>query len=149
MTPKLRVGDLVLGKVIEIQVNGALLGFPGGEVGFLHSSEIVEDGLSLGEKGLAVGQELLVKVIGSDRLERPTLSLRRVTDQDREAIAYHREAIEFRSALIAHSPAAPLAEEREERIEWRLEAWLKATEAALGRLKRRREGRTSQRLALD
>ncbi|GAB4309647.1 MAG: hypothetical protein Kow0097_10860 [Candidatus Bipolaricaulota bacterium] len=141
MTPKLGVGDLVLGKVIEIQANGALLGFPGGEVGFLHASEIVGDGLS-------VGQELLVKVIGFDRLERPTLSLRRVTDQDREAIAYHREAIEFRSALIARS-AAPPVEEPGERIEWRLEAWLKATEAALGRLKRRRGARVSQEIELD
>jgi len=149
MTPKLRVGDLVLGKVIEIQPNGALIGFPEGEVGFLHVSEIVEDGLSSGEKGLAVGQELLVKVIGSDRLERPTLSLRRVTDRDREAIAYHREAIEFRSALIARSAAGPPAAEPGERIEWRLEAWLKATEAALGRLQRRRGVRTSQKLELD
>ncbi|MBC7170156.1 S1 RNA-binding domain-containing protein [Candidatus Bipolaricaulota bacterium] len=148
MTPKLGVGDLVLGKVIEIQANGALLGFPGGEVGFLHASEVVEEGRGAGEKGLAVGQELLVKVIGFDRLERPTLSLRRVTDQDREAIAYHREAIEFRSALIARS-AAPPVEEPGERIEWRLEAWLKATEAALGRLKRRRGARVSQEIELD
>lgn len=145
MTPKLNVGDLVLGKVIEIQVNGVLIGFPEGEVGFLHASEIAAEG----ERGLAVGQELLVKVIGSDRLERPTLSLRRVTDRDREAIAYHREAIEFRSALIARSAAALPVAEPGERIEWRLGAWLTATEAALGRLKRHRGARTSQKLELE
>lgn len=149
MTPALRVGDLAVGKVLEIQVNGALIGFPEGGVGFLHTSEIPAPSDGPGERALVVGQEVLVKVIGSDRLERPALSLRRVTDQDREAIAYHREAIEFRSALTSRAAATPLPEEPEERVEWRLEAWLKATEAALARLRRRRGTRTSQRLELD
>lgn len=148
MTPKLKVGDLAVGKVLETQHNGVLVGFPEGGVGFLHASEIPEEGAP-GAKSLAVGQEILVKVIGSDRLERPALSVRRVTDQDREVIAYHREAIEFRSALTNRSPATPLPEEPEERVEWRLGAWLKATDAALGRLKRRQGTRTSQRLELD
>ncbi len=149
MTPKLKVGDLLVGKVLEIQPNGALVGFPEGGVGFLHASEIPDEDALPGERNLVVDQELLVKVIGSDRLERPALSLRRVTDQDREAIAYHREAIEFRSALSTRSAATPLPEQPEERIEWRLKTWLQGTETALGRLKRRRGTRTSQRLELD
>ncbi len=149
MTPKLRVGDLVLGKVLELQFNGALIGFSEGGVGFLHASEMPDELGGSGEKGLTIGQEVLVKVIGSDRLERPTLSLKRVTDQDRAAIEYHREAIEFRSALTNRSAAVPLPEQPEERVEWRLAAWLKATDTALGRLKRRRGMRTSQRLELD
>lgn len=148
MTPQLRVGDLAVGKVLEIQANGALVGFPEGGVGFLHASEMPEGAATSGELALTVGQELLVKVIGSDRLERPALSLRRVTDQDREAIAYHREALEFRSALTSRS-TTPLPDEPDERVEWRIAAWLKATDAALGRLKRRRGTRTSQRLELD
>lgn len=149
MTPQLRVGDLAVGKVLEIQANGALVGFPEGGVGFLHASEMPEGVATPGELTLTVGQELLVKVIGSDRLERPALSLRRVTDQDREAIAYHREAIEFRSALSTRSATTPLPEQPEEQIEWHLKTWLKGTETALGRLKRRRGTRTSQRLELD
>lgn len=149
MTPQLRVGDLAVGKILEIQANGALVGFPEGGVGFLHASEMLTDGTTPGEQSLAVGQEVLVKVIGSDRLERPTLSLRRVTDQDREVIAYHQEAIEFRSALTSRAAWTPLPEGPEERIEWRLAAWLKATDAALGRLRRRRATRTSQRLELE
>lgn len=149
MTPKLSVGDLLVGKVLEIQPNGALIGFPEGGVGFLHASEIPDEGGRPGDRDLTVDQELLVKVIGSDRLERPALSLRRVTDQDRETIAYHREAIEFRSALASRSAATPLPERPEERIEWRLREWMKGTETSLGRLKRRRTTRTSQRLELD
>lgn len=147
MTPKVRVGDLLVGKVIEIQAHGALVGFPEGEVGFLHVSEIPPGDLA--PNGPSVGEEVLVKVIGSDRLERPTLSLRRVTDQDREAITYHREALEFRSALVSRSAATPLPTAPEERVEWRLAAWLGATDGALGRLRRRWGGRTSTILGLD
>lgn len=149
MTPKLKVGDLLIGKVLEIQPNGALIGFPEGGVGFLHASEIPDEDARPGERNLSVDQELLVKVIGSDRLERPALSLRRVTDQDREAIAFHREAIAFHSALATRSVATPLPEKPEERIEWRLQAWMKSTEASLARLRRRRAARTSQHLELD
>lgn len=149
MTSNPRVGDLALGKVLEIQLNGVLIGFPEGGVGFLHTSEIPTVGDGPGGRALSVGQEVLVKVIGLDRLDRPTLSLRRVTDQDRDALAYHREAIEFRSALNSRAGATPLPAEPEERVERRLEAWLKATDAALGRLKRRHGDRTSKRLELD
>lgn len=149
MTPKLKVGDLVVGKVLEIQPNGALIGFPEGGVGFLHASEIPDETSRPGERNLSVDQELIVKVIGSDRMERPALSLRRVTDQDREAIAYHREAIAFQSALATRSAAVQLPEKPEERIEWRLRAWMKSTETSLTRLKRRRGTRTSQQLELD
>lgn len=149
MTPKLKVGDLLVGKVLEIQANGALIGFPEGGVGFLHASEIPDEDARPGERNLVLDQELLVKVIGSDRLERPALSLRRISDQDREAIAYHREAIEFRSALTNRSAAIPLPEKPEERIEWRLQAWIKGSETALGRLKRRRGTRASQQFELD
>ncbi len=149
MTANPRVGDLALGKVLEIQLNGVLIGFPEGGVGFLHTSEIPTVGDGPGGRALIVGQEVLVKVIGLDRLDRPTLSLRRVTDQDRDALAYHREAIEFRSALNSRAGATPLPAEPEERVERRLEAWLKATDAALGRLKRRHGDRTSKRLELD
>lgn len=149
MTPNPRVGDLALGKVLEIQLNGVLIGFPEGGVGFLHTSEIPTVGDGPGGRALIVGQEVLVKVIGLDRLDRPTLSLRRVTDQDRDALAYHREAIEFRSALNSRAGATPLPAEPEERVERRLEAWLKATDAALGRLKRCHGDRTSKRLELD
>jgi len=149
MTPKLKVGDLHIGKVLEIQPNGVLIGFPEGGVGFLHASEIPDEDGRSGERNLVLNQELLVKVIGSDRLERPALSLRRVTDQDREAIAYHREAIEFRSALATRSAAVALPERPEERIEWRLETWIKGAETSLGRLKRRQGTRASQQFELD
>jgi predicted RNA-binding protein with RPS1 domain len=149
VTPRLKIGDVALGKVIELQFNGALIGFSEDGVGFLHTSEIPDSIGEGGEKSLAVGQEVLVKVIGYDRLERPALSLRRVTERDREAIEYHREAIEFRSALTNRPASVPLPDRSEDRLEWRLAAWLKTTDATLGRLRRRRGTRASQKLELD
>ncbi|HAZ31063.1 TPA: hypothetical protein DCY65_05810 [Candidatus Acetothermia bacterium] len=149
MTPHLKIGDVAAGKVLEIQFNGALIGFSEGDVGFLHASEIPDELARPSGNGLTVGKEVLVKVIGYDRLGRAALSLKRVTDRDREAIEYHREAIEFRSALTTRSATVPLPSQPEERLEWRLAGWLKSADAALGRLRRRRGSRTSQRLELD
>lgn len=144
MSSSLRVGDVAWGKVLEVQPNGALIGLAEGGVGFLHASEAADPG-----GGLTPGQEVLVKVIGLDRLERPALSMRRVTDGDRDAMVYHREAVEFRSALASRPLAASPAPTPEERVEWRLQAWAKTAEGALGRLRRRQATRTSQKLNLD
>ncbi len=144
MNPPLKVGDVLVGRVLEVQFNGALIGFGEAGVGFLHASEIAD-----GEGSLSPDQEVLVKVIGLDRLERPILSMRRVTDQDRDAMAYHREAVEFGSVLASRAAATPAPPQPEDRVEWRLRAWMKTTEAALGRLRRRRASRTSPRTDLD
>lgn len=141
MSSPLRVGDLAFGKVLELQPTGALVGLPTGEVGFLHLSEV--------QGALTAGQEVLVKVIGLDRRDRPTLSIRRVTDQDRDAMAYHREAVEFGSALTARPLVPPPPAAPEERVEWRLGAWLRTAEGALGRLRRRQAARASQKFNLD
>lgn len=144
MSSPLRVGDVAVGKVLEVQPNGALIGLAEGGVGFLHASEMADPG-----RGLTPGQEVLVKVIGLDRLERPALSMRRVTDGDRDAMAYHLEAVGFRSALASRPLAVPPAPTPEERVEWRLQAWIKTAEGALGRLRRRQASRTSQKLNLE
>jgi predicted RNA-binding protein with RPS1 domain len=88
---KYRVGDLVWAKVLELLPNGALLQLDEETSGFLHLSEIGE-GVSGAEEKLAEGMEVLVKVIGTDHFGRPLLSLRRVTEADREAAEFHREA---------------------------------------------------------
>lgn len=149
MTPPITVGDVVAGRVLEIQFNGALIGLAEGGTGFLHASEIPALLWGAGEGGLSPGQEVLVKVIGLDRLERPALSMRRVTDQDRDAMAYHREAVEFGSALAARAAVTPPSPEPADGVEWRLRAWLKATESALVRLRRGRAARPSPRMDLD
>lgn len=146
MVEKYRVGDLVWAKVLELLPNGAILQLDEETQGFLHLSEIAWEAANRVEEKLAEGMELLVKVIGSDHLGRPLLSLRRVTELDREAAEFHREALEFRSILS--NRALPLAEEAkpEDRLEWRLSRWLAEAEAALSGLRRRRNERLSKSL---
>jgi len=142
---KYRVGDLVWAKVLELLPNGALLQLDEETSGFLHLSEIGE-GVSSAEEKLAEGMEVLVKVIGTDHLGRPLLSLRRVTEADREAAEFHREALEFRSLLSRRSLAPEEGGKTEDRLEWRLSRWLAEAEASLTTLRRRRNERLSRGL---
>jgi len=137
---KYRVGDLVWAKVLELLPNGALLQLDEETTGFLHLSEIGE-GASNAEEKLAEGMEVLVKVIGTDHFGRPLLSLRRVTEADREAAEFHREALEFRSLLSRRPLAAEEGGKTEDRLEWRLARWLAEAEASLNTLRRRRNER--------
>ncbi len=128
MLDRPRVGELVWAKVLELLPNGALLQL-GEEPGFLPVSE------TSGE--LAVGAEVVAKVIGYDRTGRPILSTRRVSEADREEAQFHREALEFRSVLSARSLPVPEEKQGEERVEWRLARWLSQAEAVLRRRRSR------------
>ena len=143
------VGDLVVGRVLEIRPNGALIALSDKEAGFLHISEIAEETVSRVEDYIQEGQELILKVIGFDRLGRPSLSLARVTLRDREAFEYHREVVRMKSALAGRTLKLPEEQEPEERIEWRLARWLEEAEASLAKLKRSRSKRLSQHFYTD
>lgn len=148
MTPQ--VGDLVVGKVVKLHPHGAVVALADGVWGFLHASEIPAEGPSWtgASQNLSEGQEVLVKVIGSDRRGRPSLSLTRVTPRDRETAEFHREVQAMRSALAGH-PVAAAGEPREEGIESRLERWLGEAEGFIARLRRNRTKRLSKRFYTD
>ncbi|MBC7098471.1 S1 RNA-binding domain-containing protein [Candidatus Bipolaricaulota bacterium] len=143
------VGDLVVGKVLELRPNGAVVALSDQEVGFLHISEIAEEGPTRVEDHLKEGKELVLKVIGYDRMGRPSLSLTRVTPRDKEAVEYHREVVRMSSALAGRSLALPEEPPPEERIEWRLARWIEEGEAALTKLRRNRAKRLSERFYTD
>jgi predicted RNA-binding protein with RPS1 domain len=143
------VGDLVVGRVLEVRPNGAVIALAGDVTGFLHISEIAEEAVNRVEDHVQEGQELVLKVIGFDRLGRPSLSLARVTPRDREAFEYHREVVQMRSALAGRSVSLPEERKAEERIEWRLARWLEEAEASLAKLKRSRSKRLSQHFYTD
>lgn len=147
MKPK--VGDVMYGTVAEFQPNGALIALPDGEMGFLHVSEIADEPQVRAEGHLALGQEVLVKVIGYDRLGRPSLSLRRLSDQDREAAEFHRQAQEMRKACLVRSMAVAPKVQPGTRIEWELSRWIEEAKRALVRLRRRRDKRISERLRME
>lgn len=146
MAERYRVGDLVWARVLEILPNGALLYLDEETQGFLHLSEMAEEPGNRVEERLQEGMELLVKVIGYDRLGRPTVSLRRVTDLDREMAEFHREALEVRALLSQRAVHVAEPVKTEERLEWRLGRWLAEAEAALNALRRRRNERLSRAL---
>lgn len=146
MAERYRVGDLTWGKVLEILPNGAVLYLDEETQGFLHLSEIADEPVNRVEDRLQEGDQLLVKVIGYDRLGRPTVSLRRVTEMDREMAEFHREAVEFRALLSQRVVSVPEPQRTEERLEWRLSRWLAEAEAALSALRRRRNERLSRAL---
>lgn len=130
MAERPRVGELVWARVLELLPNGALLQLEEEEQGFLPISEASAEELN-------VGAEVVVKVIGYDRASRPVLSMRRVSEADREEAQFHREALEFRSVLSAR--ALPISEEKqaEERVEWRLARWISQAEGVLRRRRSR------------
>ncbi len=133
MPGRYRIGDVIWARVEEVLPNGAVVALDGEEQGFLPAAEMA----SSGEGALLAGSEVLVKIIGFDRVGRPLLSLRRVSEADREEAEFHREALEFRSLLSQR--AVPMSEEKEvpEQVEWRLGRWLAHAEGVLRRRRSR------------
>jgi len=146
------VGDVVAGEVTEIHPNGAMVRLAGGQVGFLHVSEMDLTPDGEGPAWVRIGDRVVAKVVGYDRLGRPSLSVRRATDWDREALEFHQQALEFNTALRRQAGLAlngPQGTEEEEPIEWRLRKWLTTTQSAMAKLRRRRATRPSPRPELD
>ncbi len=155
-TPKLRdhrwevglvpnVGDIIGGVVLEIAESGATISLPDGSSGFLHVSEMAAGGES-NAPTLAVGREVLVKVVGADRDGRPTLSLRRLSSEDKQMAQFHDEVVQMRSALAERSLAVAQRQGREDRTEWRLRRWLDQAQQTLACLEKRRGKRLTERI---
>lgn len=143
MTPK--VGDIIGGVVVEVGESGAQISLPDRSCGFLHISEM-DQGADTDVPTLAVGREVLVKVVGLDRNGRPALSLRRLSSEDRQMAQFHDEVVQMHSAL-AERPLAVAEEKRaEDRIEWRLRRWLDQARDTLTRLEKRRAKRRTERI---
>jgi general stress protein 13 len=61
-----QVGEIIVGKVIDIQPYGAFIGFPNGQKGLVHISEISDDYVKRIETYLIVGEYVRVKVLSID-----------------------------------------------------------------------------------
>jgi general stress protein 13 len=61
-----QVEEIIVGKVIDIQPYGAFIGFPNGQKGLVHISEISNDYVKHIESFLLVGEYVRVKVIAID-----------------------------------------------------------------------------------
>ncbi|MFZ9703734.1 MAG: S1 RNA-binding domain-containing protein [Bacilli bacterium] len=60
------VDEIIVGKVIDIQPYGAFIGFPNGQKGLVHISEISDDYVKNIEIFLIVGEYVRVKVLAID-----------------------------------------------------------------------------------
>lgn len=61
-----QVDEIIVGKVIDIQPYGAFIGFPNGQKGLIHISEISEEYVKHIETFLIVGEYVRVKVLTVD-----------------------------------------------------------------------------------
>jgi predicted RNA-binding protein with RPS1 domain len=66
MQSSYQIGEIIVGKVIDIQPYGAFIGFPNGQKGLVHISEISDDYVKHIETYLIVGEYVRVKVMSVD-----------------------------------------------------------------------------------
>jgi general stress protein 13 len=60
------IDEIIVGKVIDIQPYGAFIGFPNGQKGLIHISEISDEYVKNIETFLIVGEYVRVKVLSID-----------------------------------------------------------------------------------
>ncbi len=66
MVASYQIDEIIVGKVLDIQPYGAFIGFPNGQKGLVHISEISDDYVKYIETYLLVGEYVRVKVLAID-----------------------------------------------------------------------------------
>ncbi len=84
LTAKIERGMLVRGKVVRIIPIGAFVELMPGKDGLLHISQISQRRIEKVEDEVSVGDELLVKVVDIDERGRINLTMKGITDEERE-----------------------------------------------------------------
>jgi polyribonucleotide nucleotidyltransferase len=87
ITAEAEVGALYMGKVARIVDFGAFITILPGKDGLVHISQISSDRVEDISEYLSEGQEVLVKVMDLDARGRIKLSIKEVTEEDKEAFA--------------------------------------------------------------
>jgi predicted RNA-binding protein with RPS1 domain len=78
-----QIDEIIVGKVIDIQTYGAFIGFPNGQKGLIHISEISDDYVKRIETYLIVGEYVRVKVLAIDpATQHLKLSIKRLIKKD-------------------------------------------------------------------
>ncbi|MDX2085216.1 MAG: polyribonucleotide nucleotidyltransferase [Candidatus Melainabacteria bacterium] len=110
LTQKLEPGMLSVGKVVRILPIGAFVELGPGRDGLVHISQLVNRRVNSVEDVLNVGDEVLVKIVDIDDRGRVNLTMKGVTDEEREINGF--PPLE---TLTAHLPPAPERPERDDR----------------------------------
>lgn len=78
-----QIDEIIVGKVIDLQTYGAFIGFPNGQKGLIHISEISDDYVKRIETYLIVGEYVRVKVLAIDpATQHLKLSIKRLIKKD-------------------------------------------------------------------
>lgn len=131
-------GDVVTGEVVNIKPYGAFVQLPDGETGLVHISEVDESYVKDVGEYLSIGQEIAVKVVGIHDSGKYNLSIRQLSNRERDSAFYSRQMHEFsrelemrRDELQREATWRQAAHEQDD--EWRLsheaeradlEAWI-------------------------
>ena len=83
ITFKPEVGMVIRGKVVRIIPIGAFVELGGGKDGMIHISQVCNERIDTIEPHLAIGQEVIVKVVKIDEKGRVNLTLKGVTEEDK------------------------------------------------------------------
>jgi len=83
MTYEPRVGDVFLGKVVRLMPFGAFVEIVPGKDGLVHVSQISNQRVARVEDALAIGDEVVVKLMEKDDQGRLNLSMKIVTDEEK------------------------------------------------------------------
>lgn len=86
LTRKIETGMITLGKVVRIIAIGAFVELAPGKDGMVHISQLAPRRVEKVEDVLTVGDEIVVKVIDIDDRGRVNLTLKGVTDEEREQV---------------------------------------------------------------
>ena len=84
LTFKPEVGMVIKGKVVRIIPIGAFVELGGGKDGMIHISQVSQERIETIEPHLNIGDEVIVKVIKIDDKGRINLTLKGVTEEDKQ-----------------------------------------------------------------
>ncbi|HSA07018.1 MAG TPA: polyribonucleotide nucleotidyltransferase [Candidatus Gastranaerophilales bacterium] len=85
LTLKLETGMILAGKVVRTLPIGAFVEVAPGKDGLVHISKLAQRRINTVDEVVSLGDQVVVKVLGIDEKGRVNLSMRDVTDQEREA----------------------------------------------------------------
>ena len=146
----MQVGQVVKGEITGIKGYGAFVRLPTYEIGMVHISEIAQEYVRDIGQHLAIGQEVIVKIIAKNAEGKFNLSLKQVTKLEEEAARYETKVEEFKKALADKDPSKAIQEEiirdltpkKEPRpTQESLIAWLNATKRQLSEQEKHRQWR--------
>lgn len=122
----IKPGDIYDGKVLNVKPFGAIVSLPGGVPGLVHISQIANGFIENVDDVLAVGDEVVVRVVDVDLVNRKiSLSMKDVPQVSEEGVVY------YEAPPVKVSPAQAAS------FEEKLKSWQKLSSDRIAGINRR------------